>query len=50
VLEAGRAAGEGLAAGACAEPVEGDGEQPGAHVAFLVRVDRVSGAAAELLD
>jgi hypothetical protein len=50
VLEAGRLAGEGLATGVCAEPVEGDGEQPGAHVAFFVLVDRISGTAAELLD
>src|ERR1700730_9581621 len=50
VLRAWRPAGEGLPGRAGAEPVEGDGQQPGADVAFLVRVHGISGAAAELFD
>src|SRR5580693_1596860 len=51
---AGRATGEGLPRlqprpGLRSEPVQGDGHQPGTDVAFLVGVDRVRGAAAELL-
>jgi hypothetical protein len=46
---AGWPARHGLPAGG-AQPAEGDGYQPGTHVALLSRVDRVRRAAAELLD
>jgi NADPH:quinone reductase-like Zn-dependent oxidoreductase len=46
---AGRAARKGLA-GPGAQPIQGDGDQAHADVAFLVLRDRVRGPAAELLD